>query len=219
MGNSDRILTSFFASPDEKPKGRCLLRLDGYFTALGIGPNLIMPSAWLKHLLEDGPLLKDLEEANLVTGALMEQYNKVIKPLNGPPSKYHPSCVPSDRLKAPSLERVVAWCEGFVEGLVLDAGWEAMFEDEAKHTFLRPIMLYAPSWHEDDEREDAARDQVERLTAFGNILPELIFMIKEKAKDLPEPQPGVTERPIRAGRNDLCPCGSRKKYKRCCGAN
>ena len=22
----------------------------------------------------------------------------------------------------------------------------------------------------------------------------------------------------KAGRNDLCPCGSRKKYKKCCGA-
>ncbi len=33
----------------------------------------------------------------------------------------------------------------------------------------------------------------------------------------------VTDRPIvrdqpKTGRNDLCPCGSGKKYKKCCGA-
>ena len=50
---------------------------------------------------------------------------------------------------------------------------------------------------------------------------------KEEAQDLSysggsEVQPPKA-RPARArqqvGRNDLCPCGSGKKYKRCCGAN
>ena len=182
MANGDQILTSFFAAPNEKPKGRCLLRLDGYFTALGIGPNLIMPGTWLKHLLEDRPPMKDLTEANLVTAALMERYNKIIKSLHGPPSKYRPSCVPSDRMKAPSLERAIAWCEGFVEGMVLDTGWAAMYEDDAKHTFLLPITLYAPSWHEDDEREEATREQVERLPALWNIPSSTYFHDQRKSK-------------------------------------
>lgn len=29
----------------------------------------------------------------------------------------------------------------------------------------------------------------------------------------------VKERKVGKGRNDLCPCGSGKKYKNCCGAN
>jgi preprotein translocase subunit SecA len=29
----------------------------------------------------------------------------------------------------------------------------------------------------------------------------------------------VVRKAERVGRNDLCPCGSGKKYKKCCGAN
>ncbi len=32
-----------------------------------------------------------------------------------------------------------------------------------------------------------------------------------------EPMPRPASRPRRVGRNDLCPCGSGKKFKRCCG--
>jgi uncharacterized protein len=32
-----------------------------------------------------------------------------------------------------------------------------------------------------------------------------------------EPAPGFRSAPAKAGRNDLCPCGSGKKYKKCCG--
>jgi preprotein translocase subunit SecA len=28
----------------------------------------------------------------------------------------------------------------------------------------------------------------------------------------------ITKKAAEAGRNDLCPCGSGKKYKKCCGA-
>jgi len=219
MANSDQILTSFFAAPDEKPKGLCLLRLDGFFTALGIGPNLIMPSRWMERLLDGRPPMENIEEANLIMGALMERYNKVIKPLHGALSQYRPSCVPGDRSKTASLERVLAWCEGFVEALVLDPDWQAMLEDEAHRTFLGPIFLYAPSWHEAYEREESAKDQLERLTAFGTLLPELIFMIRDKVKDLPDVEPDVMKPRIKVGRNDICPCGSGKKYKRCCGSN
>lgn len=34
-----------------------------------------------------------------------------------------------------------------------------------------------------------------------------------------KPQPTVTKRSEKVGRNDLCPCGSGKKFKKCCGAN
>ncbi len=67
-------------------------------------------------------------------GALMERYNKVIKPLHGPLSKYRPSCVPSDRSKTVSLECVMVWCEGFVEALVLDPGWQTVETVYGKHS-------------------------------------------------------------------------------------
>ena len=51
--------------------------------------------------------------------------------------------------------------------------------------------------------------------------PEPMFQHKEQPQQLsysnePEELLGA---PAQAGRNDPCPCGSGKKYKKCCGAN
>ena len=34
-----------------------------------------------------------------------------------------------------------------------------------------------------------------------------------------KPQPATVKTENKPGRNDLCPCGSGKKYKHCCGKN
>jgi hypothetical protein len=51
---------------------------------------------------------------------------------------------------------------------------------------------------------------------------QTVARVKEKMKDLPEPASPIPIAPIREyspkiGRNDPCPCGSGKKYKKCCG--
>jgi len=48
--------------------------------------------------------------------------------------------------------------------------------------------------------------------------------VKEHEKELKQEQQGVNKvttvvKPHQPGRNDLCPCGSGKKYKKCCGRN
>lgn len=59
---------------------------------------------------------------------------------------------------------------------------------------------------------------------FDTSTPDLPFLLskppmhEEEAEESEEPksQPYVAE--VKAGRNDPCPCGSGKKYKKCCGA-
>ena len=46
--------------------------------------------------------------------------------------------------------------------------------------------------------------------------------VKEHEKELKQEQQGKVETIVKEkepGRNDPCPCGSGKKYKKCCGAN
>ncbi|MBQ7930797.1 MAG: SEC-C domain-containing protein, partial [Clostridia bacterium] len=38
-------------------------------------------------------------------------------------------------------------------------------------------------------------------------------------KQAPAPKKPVVNKTPKVGRNDPCPCGSGKKYKKCCGAN
>ncbi|MEO0135998.1 MAG: SEC-C metal-binding domain-containing protein [candidate division WOR-3 bacterium] len=42
---------------------------------------------------------------------------------------------------------------------------------------------------------------------------------KVSSKKLTNPQEAVVASEIKIGRNDPCPCGSGKKYKKCCGKN
>ena len=51
----------------------------------------------------------------------------------------------------------------------------------------------------------------ERLRLHGL---DPVFENESEVEEEPEPEPAVTGKP---GRNDPCPCGSGKKYKKCCG--
>lgn len=48
-------------------------------------------------------------------------------------------------------------------------------------------------------------------------LPDDTFLPPEELPWLPAPTPYLA--PPKVGRNDLCPCGSGKKFKKCCGTN
>ncbi len=60
--------------------------------------------------------------------------------------------------------------------------------------------------------EGGARQQHHELSSFGRAGGAWYFMT---GKPLP-PRPSVRQTP-KAGRNDPCPCGSGRKFKKCCG--
>ena len=60
-----------------------------------------------------------------------------------------------------------------------------------------------------EERQDMSRYRTEKTDISGNNDPE------ERAPQQPKQEPVRAEK--RVGRNDLCPCGSGKKYKNCHG--
>ncbi|MCC6575026.1 MAG: SEC-C domain-containing protein [Planctomycetes bacterium] len=52
----------------------------------------------------------------------------------------------------------------------------------------------------------------QRLYSTAIPLPEGMVVGESVAGEVPKPR-------SRVGRNDLCPCGSGKKYKKCCASN
>ena len=64
-----------------------------------------------------------------------------------------------------------------------------------------------------DEAFEPAEDIDERLDQAATLIPRCILLIKKIAqfRDL---RPETRRHKI--GRNDPCPCGSGKKFKRCC---
>ena len=70
------------------------------------------------------------------------------------------------------------------------------------------------------DKEKLYKNMVDAKADWLYNLPEwdLIFSAeKKKALYLEQKKSGTIVKPKKIGRNDPCPCGSGKKYKKCCG--
>jgi len=116
-----------------------------------------------------------------------------------------------------------AWAFGFMQGLALvRADWQALFDSEQGQAWLSPLHLMGS---EDLTPEELALiDTPEQREALTKQIPASIAAIyrfwlphrqavheQKLASAMQRTEPKV-------GRNDPCPCGSGKKFKKCCGA-
>jgi uncharacterized protein len=110
------------------------------------------------------------------------------------------------------------WAHGFVRGMNMRHDeWAELINDEKYGGSLIPMMVL---YHEHDEDPKMRpepitpdkREQVIALMAAG-LMNAYEYFRKGREADLPESHRSTTK----IGRNDPCPCGSGKKYKKCCG--
>ena len=83
---------------------------------------------------------------------------------------------------------------------------------------IRYLMLFEPRTEEDRRREE---ERLAREQEIRRREQEAIFRAASASKAGEEGRQAQTVRKTaaeRVGRNDPCPCGSGKKYKKCCGA-
>jgi uncharacterized protein len=113
------------------------------------------------------------------------------------------------------------WCWGYVKGIALDPeGWQPLID--ARPEWLEVIQLYGTKsgWERLKELVDAHKDSVARHRAFVDRLAPAArnihaYWLARRAPRERLRQPNKAPAP---GRNDPCPCGSGKKFKRCHGA-
>lgn len=127
-------------------------------------------------------------------------------------------CTVAD-LPAPELVEDVrqAYAEGLVDTMVADlAGIESdliapkPWRRDRQHLITDAIaeMEWWSSFHPEDSRP-------KRMPKLDAPLPPPPLPVPESDTEYVAPQPYIREPKI--GRNDPCPCGSGKKYKKCCG--
>ena len=97
--------------------------------------------------------------------------------------------------------------------------WSPMILDKEAHILLAPILALAT---DENGRPMLPIDPVEdaaTLATAHDMIPPAIVAIRQfwRARD-PFPAAPLRTGP-KTGRNDPCPCGSGRKYKRCCGSN
>ena len=91
------------------------------------------------------------------------------------------------------------WLDGALQAIL------TMTEDDTGAPEISPLS-----------EDGVPSTSVARLNAFGEAI-WAVYDLRELWKTL-GPRVETIRRPATPGRNDPCPCGSGKKYKKCCGA-
>ncbi|MBI5618920.1 MAG: UPF0149 family protein [Gammaproteobacteria bacterium] len=203
--------------------------LDGFLTAIVCGPNLIMPSEWLRWVWdmdhgEDAPEFENEAQAQRILELVMRHMNDIARTLLETPEHYEPLLMqsPNDGDPVPVIDE---WCCGFMKGVALDSqGWLPVVAGHPD--WLSTIMLYGTEAGWDAlKTKDLSLDEHRALAdGLGDTVRKVhTLVLEQRKKALAEGRsPGIVRRepirnPEKVGRNAPCPCGSGKKHKHCHG--
>ncbi|OUS10072.1 hypothetical protein A9Q89_12070 [Gammaproteobacteria bacterium 53_120_T64] len=186
--------------------------LDGYFAAIACAPQMILPSLWMPSLWggeEHSPEWENSEDFQEFSELIMSFYNYVIGDMNE--GSYAAMYMVSE-IKQHSYTLVDDWCSGFLRGVNLWAALSPM-DTLVLEAALEPVRLFATEsgFGELAELND---DEIEQRQQA--IEPAVRKLFLHFLKQRQPPGQALLRGEPKAGRNDPCPCGSGKKYKKCC---
>jgi uncharacterized protein len=114
------------------------------------------------------------------------------------------------------------WARGFMRGMHMrHDGWAELMDDEERGGCLVPMMMLCHEHDEDPEMlpkpiSPEKREDIKAHMAAGLLQAYRYFRAQRRVSasaHRSEPRHSTSK----VGRNDPCPCGSGKKYKKCCG--
>lgn len=227
-------LRTFLASPQRPPKTMTYHELHGLLFALVCTPDLVKPSEWLPLIFGDEDVnFGDKEEVNEIFGALMALYNQISSEVQTGRVALPKSCRvdPAPLANLEPAAPLREWSRGFQHGYIwLEETWNTytpkkldtevggqllvlMFFSDPKIAkgFLKEVGKKESELPEIAEQMiKLFPDAMKRFAHMGTSIWSALLQDQEDGGHAPTPAP-------RIDRNDPCPCGSGKKYKRCCG--
>ena len=156
-GELDDLLLS-----DELPE-ECMdaVTLEGFLTAIAIGPVTVTTEQWLPHVFgsDPGDPMPEFPTIRLferVVNLIMRFYSSVIMIFAIAPEKFSPSFYIRE-VEGKTYTIVDEWCSGFLKGIALEGNaWQPLVDE--KPGILRPFQLFATpeGWAELDAAADEA---------------------------------------------------------------
>jgi len=229
-------LDDFLMSENMPENGMDISTLDGFFAALVLNPRLIMPSEYLPWIWdmeqgEDAPAFASLEQANRVLQLVMLYYNSVLTTIGN--DDFAPLLYTLKQEDDSEFFDAEGWSEGFMRGIFLFVEpWNEIFEKHPE--LLAPMVLLGTEqgWDALEKSADvkqATQDAYEAIPGAVALLNEHFTEQREAETRKRLAMHGhssglvsdVLDMPnarFKVGRNEECPCGSGKKFKKCCGA-
>lgn len=188
--------------------------LDGFFTAIVSGPVMIPPSVWLPSVWGDFEPEWESEDAfTKMLSLMMRHMNDIVQVLIEFPNDFEPIFL-EHSVDDKTYTIVDEWCEGYYRGTALSAEqWLTGGTEMA--VLLTPIYAFteATDWvGHSYPKQEIERTQQEITPNARKIHA---YWLARRA-EIPQQDLPMKRSEPKVGRNDPCPCGSGKKYKKCC---
>ena len=199
-------LTAFLdAHKRRMPLETCL----GFFTALASIPQVVPPSVWLQQILGKSRFRRG-EDPDRMIGFLIRYYNICMGAVANEPAVLCPHR--DDEIS------ITCFCQGYVAGVAPFEGVDSGSEQREFGDLMIAIMLLSDP-KPAKARRGAEFDTVTMYRLAREALPSIVeelFEYWRPARRAPSAPPAPSKPASAANRNDPCPCGSGKKFKRCC---
>lgn len=209
-------------------KGFNLEALDGFLSALVVSPDLVPPSEWQPHVWGGKtPRWDGDDEAQEIQTLLLGHWNMVSARVrhdgDSLPDHLAPLLWLPEEAEAEQPDELDVgrdWSFGFFRGVELrEAAWEAWLDE---HDWIEAIferldrLASGEITGEDPDQPGEPVSYRERLEVIAS-LPDMLSDLHHHRIDALTPREPIRREPV-PDRNAPCPCGSGKKYKKCCGA-
>lgn len=207
--------------------GFTLESLDGYLSALVVSPERIMPSEWLPTVWGDKqPEWSSQQESFEVNELLVMHWNRCVALAqlgHKLPDDLFPLLMLPENPESSHPDSTIIgtlWAMGFIQGtkLRLDA-WLECLGKEKWITEIFSLMLELSTGEKITGKKTKKPKPIsynDRLDIIAEIPGMIADLNQYRLANLPPFEP--VRREATPERNDPCPCGSGRKYKKCCGA-
>ena len=220
-------LDSFLMSDATTNEVMLLDCLDGFLTALVSGPAMPKPGEWIPRVwgptAEDAPTFASDAQAERIIGLMTRHMNAIGWSLHQEPEHFEPvfdlQVYEGDEREYMDGEM---WAHGYMTGINMQRDdWKPLFESKQGPVALRPIyLLGAPDITEAEEelvKTPAQREELSKQIPASVGLIYKFWAPQRRAADVANGKIFENETP-KISRNAPCPCGSGRKFKKCCGA-
>ncbi|MDR2031930.1 MAG: UPF0149 family protein [Azoarcus sp.] len=194
--------------------------LDGFLAGVLISPRPVtsehwLPPVWSAYGDEDFGAGGEVRDAIRL---VLAYYNELATTIGREDEdRWEPFCFAAEE-GDDALEVGDGWFDGFTEGLDLwPEDWRKDLPGDLVDFVQDTLRAVVAPWEVDEIEASDMETRIGWLAAAGKVVNDIFRRWRNIG--LPAPAP-IAEQPAppkaRPGRNEPCPCGSGRKYKKCC---
>ncbi|MDB2592321.1 UPF0149 family protein [Gammaproteobacteria bacterium] len=195
-----------------------LMYIHGFITAIISSPYTIMPSKWMDLIGFTDVSYKNEKEARLLIDTVMLIYDNILHQLRKNKLIAADQFFQDEDVDQESAKK--NWSQGYLYAVSYDL--ESWLINDEISTLLSPILSMQLNKEGIKDVFQGISDKLssnEVIQIMSNVLSEAandIFNFWKEQKYMAQQIDPMMSIDHKQGRNEPCPCGSGKKYKKCC---